>query len=74
MGHLNEVKASFTVCLLQFMYDILFKKCKWLVQHLSVHLEKACVTVLNMYHITKNTGVDEIKGGELQIVHQLSAG
>ena len=50
---LNEVKASFTVCLLQFMYDILFKKCKWLVQHLSVNLEKACVTVLNMYHVTK---------------------
>ena len=44
------------------------------MQHLSVHLEKACVAVLDMYHITKNTGLDDIKGGEIQIVHQLCAG
>ena len=62
--HLKEVKASFTVCLLQFMYDILFKENVLL----SVNLEKACVTVLNMYHVTKNTGLDEIKG-EYCILH-----
>ena len=37
------------------------KKSKRLVQHLSVNLEKACVTVFNMYHVAKNTGLDEIK-------------
>ena len=31
------------------------------MQHLSVNLEKACVTVFNMYHVTINTGLDEIK-------------
>ena len=38
------------------------------MQHLSVNLERACVTVLNMYHVTKNTGLDEIKG-EYSISH-----
>ena len=60
--HLKEVKATFTVCLLQFMYDILFKENVSDYILLSVNLEKACVTVLNMYHGTKNTGLDEIKG------------
>ena len=32
------------------------------MQHLSVTLENACATVLNMYHVTKNTDLDEIKG------------
>ena len=36
------------------------RKCKRLL--LSVNLEKACVTLFNMYHVTKNTGLDEIKG------------
>ena len=51
---LNEVKASFTGCLLQFMWYFIQRKCKRLGQHLSVNLEKACVTVFNMYHVTKN--------------------
>ena len=46
------------------MYDILFKENVLL----SVNLEKACVTVSNMYHVTKNTGLDEIKG-EYSISH-----
>ena len=45
---LNEVKASFIVC------DI---SCKRIVQHLSVNLEKACVTVFKMYHVTKKIQV-----------------
>ena len=60
---LNEVKASFTVYLLFYS-----KKSKRLMQHLSVNLEKACVTVFNMYHVTKNTGLDEIKD-EYSISH-----
>ena len=38
------------------------------MQHLSVNLERACVTVFNMYHVTKNTGLDEIKD-EYSISH-----
>ena len=30
------------------------------MQHLSVNFERSCVTVLNMYHVTKNTGLVEI--------------
>ena len=60
---LNEVKDSFTVYL--FFYS---KKSKRLVQHLSVNLETACVTVFNMYHVTKNTDLDEIKD-EYSISH-----
>ena len=62
---LNEVKDSFTVYLLFYS-----KKSKRLVQHLSVNLEKACVTVFNMYmyHVTKNTDLDEIKD-EYSISH-----
>ena len=63
---LNEVKASFTVYLL--FYSKTSKSSKRLVQHLSVNLEKACVTVFNMYHVTKNTGLDEIKD-EYSISH-----
>ena len=63
---LNEVKASFTVYLL--FYSKKSKSSKRLVQHLSVNLEKACVTVFNMYHVTKNTGLHEIKD-EYSISH-----
>ena len=38
------------------------------MQHLSVNLERACVIVLNLYHVTKNTCLDEIKG-EYSISH-----
>ena len=38
------------------------------MQHLSVNLEKACVNVLNMYHVTKNTALDEIED-EYSISH-----
>ena len=38
------------------------------MQHLSVNLENACATVLNMSHVTKNTGLNEIKG-EYSISH-----
>ena len=61
--HLNEVKDSFTVYLLFYS-----KKSKRLVQHLSVNLEKTCVTVFNMYHVTKNTDLDETKD-EYSISH-----
>ena len=64
--HLKEVKASFTVCLLHVYVYFIQRKCKRLL--LSVNLEKACVTLLNMYHVTKNTGLDEIKG-EYSISH-----
>ena len=38
------------------------------MQHLSVNFERACVTVLNMYYVVKNTGLDEMKG-EYSILH-----
>ena len=59
----SKWSESLIHCLLVTVYVWYFiqRKCKWLVQHLSVNLEKACVTVFNMYHITKNSGLDEIK-------------
>ena len=42
-----------------------------LVQHLSVNLEKACVTVFSMYHVIKNTGLDEIKMNNLYHMHNI---
>ena len=66
----SKLSESLIHCLLVTVYVWYFiqRKCKWLVQHLSVHLERTCVTVLNMYHTTKSTGLDEIKG-EYSISH-----
>ena len=47
------------------------RKCKRLVQHLSVNLEKACVTVFSMYHVPKIQVWMELKMSILYHMHQI---